>query len=60
VFDGIVTGASAKGTYARVKTPPMEGRVMRGEQGLDVGDHVRVRLAGVDIERGFIDFYRVS
>jgi VacB/RNase II family 3'-5' exoribonuclease len=60
VFDGIVTGASAKGTYVRVKTPPMEGRVMRGERGLDVGDRVRVRLSGVDIERGFIDFYRVS
>jgi exoribonuclease-2 len=55
-FDGIVTGASAKGTYVRVSTPPIEGRVMRGDRGLDVGDHVRVTLAGVDVERGFIDF----
>jgi len=57
-FDGIVTGASPKGTYVRVSTPPIEGRVMRGERGLDVGDHVRVELAGVDVERGFIDFVR--
>jgi VacB/RNase II family 3'-5' exoribonuclease len=58
VFDAIVTGASVKGTYARVATPPMEGRVMKGERGLDVGDHVRVRLDGVDVDRGFIDFVR--
>ncbi len=57
-FDAIVTGASAKGTYVRVLEPPMEGRVMRGERGLDVGDRVRVRLDGVDIDRGFIDFVR--
>ena len=55
-FDGIVTGASPKGTYVRVSTPPIEGRVMRGDRGLDVGDHVRVTLAGVDVERGYIDF----
>jgi VacB/RNase II family 3'-5' exoribonuclease len=55
-FDAIVTGASPKGTYVRISTPPIEGRVMRGDRGLDVGDRVRVRLAGVDVERGFIDF----
>jgi exoribonuclease II len=57
-FDGIVTGASPKGTYVRVSMPPIEGRVMRGERGLDVGDHVRVELAGVDVQRGYIDFVR--
>jgi VacB/RNase II family 3'-5' exoribonuclease len=57
-FDAIVTGASSKGTYVRVASPPMEGRLMRGERGLDVGDRVRVRLDGVDAERGFIDFVR--
>ena len=56
IFDGVVTGASNKGTYVRVASPPMEGRVMRGERGLDVGERVRVRLDGVDVERGFIDF----
>ena len=43
-FDGIVTGASAKGTYVRALAPPIEGRVVHGERGLDVGDRVTVRL----------------
>jgi len=58
VFDAIVTGASGKGTWARVRTPPMEGKLVRGDRGLDVGDHLRVRLVDVDVERGFIDFER--
>jgi VacB/RNase II family 3'-5' exoribonuclease len=57
-FDGIVTGASDKGTWVRVKKPPIEGRLVRGERGLDVGDRVHVELAGVDVDRGFIDFVR--
>jgi exoribonuclease R len=57
-FEAIVTGSSSKGTWARVQAPPMEGKLVRGDRGLDVGDHVRVRLAGVDVERGFIDFER--
>jgi exoribonuclease-2 len=57
-FDGIVTGASSKGTWVRVSSPPIEGRLVHGERGLDVGDRVRVRLAGVNVERGFIDFER--
>jgi len=55
-FDGVVTGASAKGTWVRAFEPPVEGRVVEGEDGLDVGDKVRVRLVEVDPERGFIDF----
>ncbi len=55
-FDAIVTGAAPKGTYVRVVKTPVEGRVVRGEHGLDVGDHVHVRLIGADPERGFIDF----
>jgi len=55
VFDSIVTGVSAKGTFARLLTVPAEGRIMRGERGLDIGDRIRVRLAGVDAEKGFID-----
>jgi len=57
-FDGIVTGASNKGTWVRVGNPPIEGKVVKGERGLDVGDRVRVRLTGVNVERGFIDFVR--
>jgi len=57
-FDAFVTGASSKGTYVRVSAPPIEGRLMRGERGLDVGDRVRVQLSGVDVDRGYIDFTR--
>jgi exoribonuclease-2 len=58
VFDAIVTGVSPKGTFARLLTVPAEGRVMRGERGLDIGDKVRLRLAGVDAGKGFIDLER--
>ncbi|HUP61770.1 MAG TPA: RNB domain-containing ribonuclease [Thermoanaerobaculia bacterium] len=57
-FDGIVTGASAKGTWVRIFRPPIEGKLVRGEKGLDIGDRVKVKLVGVNIERGFIDFVR--
>ena len=56
VFEAIVTGASEKGTFARVLKPPVDGRIMRGERGLRVGEKVRVRLLSTDPERGFIDF----
>ncbi len=58
LFDGLVTGASAKGTWVRIFQPPVEGRVVRGEVGLEVGDRVRVRLLGTKVEAGFIDFAR--
>ncbi len=58
-FDGIVTGSSDKGTWVRVSGPIAEGRVVRGFQGLDVGERVRVQLVHTDIERGFIDFAAV-
>lgn len=57
-FDAIVTGASDKGTWVRLFHPPTEGRLVRGVGGLDVGDHLRVRLTHTDVERGFIDFAR--
>jgi exoribonuclease-2 len=57
-FDGIVTGASDKGTYVRIFHPPVEGRVMHGFQGMDVGNRVHVKLISADVERGFIDFAR--
>jgi exoribonuclease-2 len=58
-FNGVVTGASAKGTWARIFKPPVEGKIERGYQGLDVGDRVRLRLIDTNPERGFIDFERI-
>lgn len=60
VFDAVVTGATPKGIFVRIVDPPVEGRVMRGESGLDVGDRLRVRLLDTDPQRGFIDFGRAS
>jgi exoribonuclease-2 len=55
-FDGVVTGAASKGTFVRLVTPPVEGRMVRGEAGWDVGDRVRVRLVAADPRQGHIDF----
>ena len=35
-----------------------DGKLVKGEKGLDVGDRVKVKLLSVDIDRGFIDFAR--
>ncbi|HMJ18102.1 MAG TPA: RNB domain-containing ribonuclease [Gemmatimonadaceae bacterium] len=55
-FAAVVTAASPKGTYARVLSPPVEGRIVRGGRGLDVGDTVRLKLVVADPVRGYIDF----
>jgi exoribonuclease-2 len=57
-FDGVVTGASEKGTWVRIFRPPVEGRVVRGYEGLEVGDKTSVKLVSTNVERGFIDFVR--
>jgi exoribonuclease-2 len=59
VFDAIVTGVNQNGTFARLTHPPAEGRVVRGEHGLDVGDRTRVKLVEVDVAKGYIDFARL-
>jgi VacB/RNase II family 3'-5' exoribonuclease len=59
-YDATVTGASTKGTWVRIQSPSAEGRLIRGFQGLDVGDPVRVELVHTDVERGFIDFARAG
>ncbi len=59
-FEAIVTGASEKGTWVRIFQPPVEGKLVRGFQSLDVGDRVRVELVGTNVERGFIDFVRLT
>lgn len=58
-FDAIVTGVASKGTFARLLQPPAEGRIVRGEAGLDVGDRVKVQLIDTEPTSGFIDFAAV-
>jgi exoribonuclease-2 len=60
LFDGIVTGAADKGTWVRLLSLPIEGRLTSGFEGLDVGHRVRVQLMRTDVERGYIDFRRVG
>lgn len=55
-FDAIVTGVNNSGTFARTLRPPVDGRIVAGEDGLEVGDKVRVKLIDTDAEKGFIDF----
>lgn len=58
VFPAVVTGVTPKGTFVRVLAPPVDGRLVRGEQGVDVGDQIRVKLLDTDPQRGYIDFGR--
>jgi exoribonuclease-2 len=39
--------------------PPVEGKLVQGAKGADIGDKLRVKLIHVDPEKGFIDFARV-
>jgi exoribonuclease R len=59
-FEAVVTGASPKGTWVRIRRPTVEGKLMRGLAGLDVGDRVEVALVNTDVEEGFIDFVRAE
>lgn len=56
VYDGIILGSGEKGTWVKVLNPPIEGKVVKGFEGLDVGNHVRVKLIHIDVKQGFIDF----
>jgi exoribonuclease-2 len=57
-YAAVVTGVTPKGVFVRALDPPVEGRLVRGENGLDVGDRVHVSLLSVNPERGYIDFGR--
>ena len=59
-FDGMITGASEKGTWVRLLDIPAEGMLKSGYKGIDVGDQITVELVAVDVIRGFIDFKRVG
>ncbi len=59
-FEAMVTGAAAKGTWVRLLTLPVEGKLVSGFAGVDVGDRVRVQLISLDVQKGFIDFRRMN
>jgi len=59
-FDAIVTGASNKGAWVRLLHPPIEGRLLSGLAGVDVGSRIRVELISTDVKRGYIDFMKVK
>jgi ribonuclease R len=59
-FDSIVTGASEKGTWVRCLAVPVEGKLVQGFEGVDVGDKIKVQLISVNVEMGFIDFRKVG
>jgi len=57
-FSAVVTGVTPKGTFVRVLNPHAEGLLIHGQQGVDVGDQLRVKLVSADPRRGYIDFAR--
>jgi VacB/RNase II family 3'-5' exoribonuclease len=59
IFDAIVTGVTPKGTFVRVLQPRVDGLLAQGQQGVDVGDKLRVKLIRTDVQHGFIDFARI-
>jgi exoribonuclease-2 len=59
-FDSIVTGASEKGTWVRLLTVPVEGKLVHGFEGLDVGERLRVQLIDTNVEQGYIDFKKID
>jgi len=61
-FDAVVTGASAKGIWVRLRHPVVEGRLEGSGSATrwQVGDRLRVRLVHVDPAKGFIDFAAVQ
>ncbi|HZU08526.1 MAG TPA: RNB domain-containing ribonuclease [Pseudacidobacterium sp.] len=57
-FAAIVTGVNEHGTFVRTKAPHVEGMLVRGAKGVDVGDKIQVTLIHTDPGRGYIDFAR--
>jgi len=55
-FDAIVTGKTASGTFARILRPPVDGRIVKGEEDVRVGQKIEVKLLSADPRNGFIDF----
>jgi len=58
-FNAMITGAAEKGTWVRLLSFPIEGKLISGRNHYDVGDRLQVRLDSVNIEKGYIDFSAV-
>lgn len=58
-FRAIVTGINQYGTFVRALDPHVEGMLVHGGHGLDVGDRLTVKLIHTDPQHGFIDFATV-
>ncbi|MGJ5814805.1 RNB domain-containing ribonuclease [Paludibaculum fermentans] len=56
IFTAIVTGVTPKGVFVRALNPPVEGLLVQGQKGVDVGDQLKVKLVGTDPRMGHIDF----
>lgn len=59
-LDAIVTNTSEKGSWVRILSLPVEGKLMQGFKGVDVGDQIRVQLISTNVKRSFNDFKRVD
>ncbi len=59
-FEAVVSGVTARGTWVRLLGPAVEGKLMARADGLDVGEHLTVRLETADVKRGYLDFSRVT
>ena len=57
-FAAVVTGVTPKGVFVRISSPPAEGILERGKEGVDVGDQIKVKLISTDPQRGYLDFAR--
>jgi exoribonuclease II len=55
-FDSIVTGNSSAGVWVRVLSPPTEGKLLARHTAVSIGERLRVKLLGVNVDQGFIDF----
>jgi VacB/RNase II family 3'-5' exoribonuclease len=55
-FRAIVTGVNEHGTFVRTLAPHVDGMLVQGQGGFDVGDSLNVKLVRTDPSRGFIDF----
>jgi exoribonuclease-2 len=58
IFDAIVTGVNQHGTFVRTLKPRVDGMLIHGKDGLDVGDKLRAKLVHTDVYRGYIDLVR--